>query len=351
MNYQYALVQRPPATRVLLAHKLFGAAKGLSHIGLGIASINTGKVLRANGYTANAVAINSSVELSSYLSKNTQEHVIISAPWIPTQDLARIAEQHTETQFAVCCHSNVGFLQADRNGVKLIRELMELEASSHNVHLAGNCTRFCDWVQAAFNVPCAFLPNLYYLDEHAGGYTHHQPVGSSGPLRIGIFGAQRPLKNLMTGTAAAIEIARSLRVPLELWLSGGRAEGGGQTVIDSLKEMVNGLPGVTLKQNGWQPWPQFRQLVGTMHLLLQPSYTESFNMVTADGISQGVPSVVSSAIDWLSAEFQADVDDAHSIAKTGRRVLHDPHAAAEGLKALKTYVANGVRAYQHYFAA
>jgi hypothetical protein len=34
-----------------------------------------------------------------------------------------------------------------------------------------------------------------------------------------------------------------------------------------------------------------------VHLLLQPSFTQSFNVVTADGVHQGVPSVVSDAID------------------------------------------------------
>ena len=66
--------------------------------------------------------------------------------------------------------------------------------------------------------------------------------------------------------------------------------------------MMNGLPHVRLVENAWQTWPQFRQTVRHMHLLLQPSYTESFNVVTADGIAEGVPSVVSDAIEWAPDE-------------------------------------------------
>ena len=89
-----------------------------------------------------------------------------------------------------------------------------------------------------------------------------------------------------------------LGADLEFWVSSGRTEGGGQTVAGAMREMLAGLPGVTLKEAGWLDWPAFRQLVRSMHLLVQLSYTESFNMVTADGIAESVPSVVSDAIDW-----------------------------------------------------
>ena len=83
--------------------------------------------------------------------------------------------------------------------------------------------------------------------------------------------------------------------------------------------------------NGWQSWPKFRKTVAHMHLLLQPSYTESFNMVTADGVAEGVPSVVSEAIDWAPEDWKADVDDVLDIARTGRKLLFDPRAAHDGL--------------------
>jgi hypothetical protein len=340
----------PHDLRVILAYKNFAANKNISHIGLGVAAINTAKVLRREGIQTTVIPVISANDLRNYLLSNRVDHVIISAPWIPTLELAKLAQEHPEVQFAVNCHSNVGFLQADRNGVKLIRETIELEQATHNVHLAGNTERFCRWVESAFRKPCAYQPNLYYLDDHAGHPIHPQPIGHSGPLRIGIFGATRPLKNLMTAAAGALEISRALRVPLELWLSGGRAEGGGESVLGAISEMLCGQPNVTVKPNNWQSWPQFRQTVSHMQLLLQPSYTESFNMVTADGIAEGVPSVVSSAIDWAPAHWRADVDNASDVARVGRHLLHDPHAAREGLEALKHYVHQGVAAYRKYFS-
>ena len=331
---------------VVLAYKNFAANRNISHIGLGVAAINTAKVLIAHGIKTAVWPIINAEDLRRRLQDRPARQVIISAPWIPSLELQALGNDFPDTQFSVNCHSNVGFLQADRNGVKLVREVMELEAASANIHLAGNSRRFCEWIRFAFSAPCAYLPNLYYLNDEP------YPLPRSftgGTLKIGIFGATRPLKNIMSAAGAALEIARSLRAPLQLWVSAGRAEGGGEVVLGALTEMLNNLPAVELVLNGWQTWPRFRRTVGSMNLLLQPSYTESFNMVTADGVAEGVASVVSSAIDWAPDDWKADVDDALDIARVGRRLLYDPLAACEGRRALVHYVHDGVRAYKHLF--
>jgi hypothetical protein len=109
--------------------------------------------------------------------------------------------------------------------------------------------------------------------------------------------------------------------------------------------MLDGLPFVKLVQNGWQSWPNFRQSVGHMHLLLQPSYTESFNMVTADGVAEGVPSVVSDAIDWAPEHWKAEADNVFDIARIGCNLLADPRAASDGFDALQAHNEDGIRAW------
>jgi glycosyltransferase involved in cell wall biosynthesis len=332
--------------KVIFTYKNFAAARNISHIGLGVAAINTAKVLRREGFDAEVWPVVSADDLHRRLADEFADHVIVSAPWIPTAKLQQLTAAHPNTVFAVNCHSNVGFLQADRNGMKLVREAMDLEMGTHNFHLGGNCRRFARWVRGAFGVPCAYLPNLYYLEETAPP-PPRRFVDST--LRIGVFGATRPLKNLMSAAGAALEISRTTRVPLELWMSAGRSEGGGESVLAAVQELLANLPNVKLFLNGWQSWPQFRRVVGQMHLLLQPSYTESFNMVTADGIAEGVPSVVSTAIDWAPEHWKADVDDVLDIARVGRQLLTDNRAVQDGLEALRAFNAGGIRLYREYF--
>jgi hypothetical protein len=154
----------------------------------------------------------------------------------------------------------------------------------------------------------------------------------------------------MSAAGAAIDIATQLKADLELWLSAGRTEGGG-CILDAVRAMTAGLPHVKLVQSGWQSWPSFRTTVRHMHLLMQPSYTESFNMVTADGVAEGVPSVVSSAIDWAPDHWKASVDDVRDIARVGRYLLADPHAPADGLRALTQHNREGLDAWMSHLSS
>jgi hypothetical protein len=322
-----------PKTNVILAYKNFAANRFISHIGLGVTAMNTAKSLRAAGVSAEVWPIVSAQELSTRLTAQPASHVVVSAPWIPTLDLASLAYNFPDTQFLVTCHSNLGFLQADPSAMRLVREGADLERTTWNFRIAANSQRLVDWITDAYRVPATWIPNVYHLDQTAA--IRRNPY-QGGTLRIGAFGAARPLKNFMTAAGAAVQIATALRADVELWMSSGRNEGAG-SLNEAIRQMIVGLPHIKLVETGWQTWPQFRQTVRNMHLLLQPSYTETFNVVTADGVAEGVPSVVSEAIDWAPDNWKARVDDVDHIAQTGIRLLRDKSAPRKGLRALQRY--------------
>ncbi len=338
--------------RVILAYKNFAANRHVSHIGLGVTAITTAKTLRAAGIPAEVWAIPTAHELNDRLQLACQSHrpathVVISAPWVTTLELAELAAAHPETCFSVNCHSNLGFLQADPCAMRLVREGADLERQTWNFCIAANSERLANWITDAYGVPSTWLPNLYYLGD---AQTVPRALFRGGTLRIGAFGASRQLKNFMTAAGAAVQIASTLRADTELWMSSGRSEGAGP-LADAILQMTAGLSHFKLVEAGWQTWPQFRQTVRSMHLLLQPSYTETFNVVTADGIAEGVPSVVSEAIEWAPANWKARVDDVDHIAQTGLRLLHDRKAAKHGLRALQKYNRRAVSAWKQFLAA
>jgi hypothetical protein len=335
------------SARVVFVYMNFAAHKGVSHIGLGVSALCNARVLRARGVWAHVWPCTSAHGLLDRLrachadAHHHEEvlptHVVICAPWIPTDALAAMAAEFEEILFTVVSHSNVPFLSADQRGVQLLREAADLQQGTHNVCVAGNSIKFAEWASVAWSVDVACVPNLYDLSE-----SRPAPRGpwSGDTLRVGLFGASRPLKNGLTAAAAAIELAQTLRVPTELWLSTGREEGES---LRALHELTSNIPGFSVKHAGWQPWPGFKRVVRHMHVLLQPSFTESFNMVTADGIAEGVPSAVSTAIDWVPRHWQANPDDTRDVARVAMHLLRDPRAAAEGRRALEEYVELGFR--------
>jgi hypothetical protein len=164
---------------------------------------------------------------------------------------------------------------------------------------------------------------------------------AEGSLRLGLFGACRILKNGLTAAAAAASLAATLRVPTELYVSESN---------HAMRELCEGVPNLKVVATGWLPWAKFRQIVGHMHLLLQPSFTESFNVVTADGVHQGVPSVVSDAIDWAPARWQANPDDAEDLVRVALYLLRTPQAVEDGRRALVSYVGRGVQTWTEFLA-
>jgi hypothetical protein len=330
---------------VIIFYKNF-AGPNVSHIGLGVAGLNIAKVLQSQGIGASVFSIRNAQELERYIVGEPQTtHVVISAPWIPIPELNRLVLRFPHIQWTVNCHSNVGFLQADSNGVVLLRQYIEYEKGSLNFKVSGNSRKFVRWLREAYSTNAQYLPNLYYIDSTVSTNT---PIYRGGTLKVGCFGATRPQKNLMSAAGAALVLRDWLKCDVELWLSAGRTEGGGNTILNAIRAMVDNKPGIKIVHNQWATWPKFRECVSTMHLLVQPSYTESFNMVTADGIAEGVPSVVSEAIDWVPRHWQANIDDVLDIATVGRQLIYDPRAPYEGLVALEQHNRDGFEVWEEF---
>jgi glycosyltransferase involved in cell wall biosynthesis len=339
----------PNSAHVAIAYKNFAAHKGISHIGLGVTALTNAKLLNAAGIWTEVWPIRSGDDLRARLAAAQRStpatpisHVIISAPWIPTDQLAAIASLFHQVDFTVVSHSNIGFLQADPNGLTLLRQVADLQTGTINIHIGANSQKFISWWQEVYQEPMRWLPNMYAIS--TAQFTAQSFQGGH-PLRIGSFGAVRPLKNLLTAGAAALEIANRVQSDLEFNISSGRAEGGGDTILKGLAAMFSDLPNARIVYNNWASWPAFQRTVRNMDLVLMPSYTESFSMVTGDAIGQGVPVVGSDAIDWLPRRWIASNDDANDIADVGTSLLYTPNAIHKGLAALKRHNDAGLRSW------
>jgi glycosyltransferase involved in cell wall biosynthesis len=343
--------------RVIFIFKNFGLIKGISHIGLGVSAFNTSETLKQNGILAEVWSILNVEDMLVMLekeyvnSKNGKAkpitHIVISAPWVPTDQIAKMICKYPDIDFITLSHSNVAFLGADLGGIRRLREGIVLQREVNNYFIAGNCEKFVRWASVAWDADVAFLPNLYNIKDMT--LREHKHWKDKYVLKIGCFGAIRPLKNQITAAAAALDISKRLKMPTELWFNSGRNEGGnGLGSIQTIEQLVGNIPGFMIKYKLWSPWDKFREFVGTMDLTLQPSFTESYNMVVSDSIYESVPAVVSSAINWVPDNWIGNSDDADEMANIGIKLLNDQGAARDGQEALKKYVKNGLKAWKKF---
>lgn len=339
----------------MILHLAYKSFSKISHIGLGVTALATLKVLRGRGHTVTATPYQ---DIQHFLSSidsilhppvlrasapEPPDHVIISAVWMTIQQLTELVNKYPETTFILLCHSNIAFLHADPGALAVLVGGIELQQGTHNFKVACNTERLATWFKSVYHQDVLYLPNLYDLTG-MNNYPPRQDTG--GPLKIGCFCAARIQKNILTAAAAALAIAKAKQRDLEFCINCGRDNVTG--IINSVGAMYKLTPSAKLIQVPWSSWSQFRTTLATMHLGLQPSYTESFNNVVADGIYVGVPSVVSEPIvdEWAPKSWLGPIDYAIGISRIGLGLIGNGHAVIDGRNALTNHVNKGISLWE-----
>jgi hypothetical protein len=124
------------------------------------------------------------------------------------------------------------------------------------------------------------------------------------------------MKNHLMQAMAAIQFANKMGKQLRFHINVGRVEGRGEPVMRNLMALFEQLShtGHQLITHEWTPRDEFLKLCGTMDIGMQVSLSETFNIVGADLISQGVPVVGSTEIPWAVKMFAADPTSSADIA-------------------------------------
>lgn len=319
-----------------------------SHVGLGVNAMHTLRVLRRKNVRADAIGVKSPDEIEKFLNDNPSvTHVVVEAPWIKTDRLAQMLMKYQAVHFIIRSHSQIGFLQVEAGAVTLLREQLVLQEDVPNLTIAANSRKLTEFFHDIYKSRCLYLPNLYDLERVR---TKRQEPYDHRELRIGSFGALRILKNHTTAAAAALVIARERNANLKFWISVNREEHG-KGVLQTIRNMFSGLAWATLVESPWQQWADFRSTVAYMDLCLQVSFTETFNIVTADATAEGVPSVVSPAIEWVPSNWKADPDTIDEIAKTGSMLLSSIAGVTAGQKALADFCKESTAIWLNYLGS
>jgi hypothetical protein len=166
------------------------------------------------------------------------------------------------------------------------------------------------------------------------------------PPDVGLFISDSPSSGKIVGSKSisrfnATIVTVDLRVPLQS-AEGHRCDVGifpyvALRLVRFRSRQIS--RGVHLEWHFFEPFAQRQDLDSpNMYLLIQPSFDETFNVVTADGIAEGVLNVTSSAIEWTPTSWCARCEDPSDIMRIGIGLLRAPaHAVAETRVGLKKY--------------
>ncbi len=326
------------------------------------------QMLNRAGVEAKLVEVHDSNSIDREVFNFNPSVVILEAIWCPPYKLRELTSlhRHRHRHWIVRNHSELPFLALE--GVSLqwllecaaiknvhiscnshvankeIEEMVNLRAGNHHhwydtlVELVGIENRKHVW----------YLPN-YYPTHTAISKKHcENSCGSKcscHTIDIGCFGAIRPLKNHVQQAVAAIIYASGKNKKLRFHINATRMENKGEPILKSIRGLFEGLPHAELVEHQWMTHAEFLELSGKMDINLQVSFSETFNIVAADSVLQGVPVIGSNEIPWLPEEFHADPTSAFDISE--KMLLLESDDARHELHALKEYSEESKKLWLH----
>jgi hypothetical protein len=292
-------------------------------------------MLLNEGHRASLVEAVDGNSVDKLVSDNNPVRVVIEAIWVTPAKMAQLKKLHPNVKWTVRVHSEIPFLANEGMAVGWLVDYLKM-----GVGVAFNSAQ----TVSDFRVhgKTDYLPNYYPLRKPRS----LKPV--AGRLDVGCFGAIRPLKNQLIQAFAAIQYAKSKRVPLYFHMNGTRIEQSGNNNLKNIQALFSAA-GETLVLHSWLDHQEFLELTSEMNICLQVSLSESFNIVSADAVSMGVPLVGSAAVSWLPARSQANADSAGNIAAAMENA--DATAVIMNNAALHLYLQNTVAIWNEWVAA
>ena len=151
---------------------------------------------------------------------------------------------------------------------------------------------------------------------------------------------------------AAVKFADSIGKKLRFHINSGRIEMKGEPVLNNLEGLFAHLSddGHQLLHHEWTPREEFLELCATMDIGMQVSFSETFNIVGADLISQGVPLVGSKEIPWIDNWFCARATETEEIYGALLLTHQTPELnVIKNQELLTTYTSKTRKIWEDYF--
>ncbi len=288
-------------------------------------------------------------EIDKFVTKYKPHYCILEAIWVTPAKVKELCKLHKNTIFITRVHSKIPFLSQEGNAIAWLKELNEPMNSYVSFNNEETHKDF-----ARLGIDNLYLPNIYKkvkgvpsIADRIRDWDKHKDL--KGNVDIACFGAIRPLKNQLIQAVAAVTYANKYGLHLDFHINGGRIEQRGESVLKNIRSLFKDSKH-HLIEHGWLEPKEFNETLSHMDAAMQVSFTESFNIVTADAVYNKVPVVVGSDISWVTKASQADENSVLDIVATLTDVIkHSKRNTQANLIALDNYNKASIKEWKILF--
>ncbi len=276
------------------------------------------EALGQHGIDSRIVEVTDNNDIDRVVTCFHPDLVILEALWVVPEKFDVLMQLHPRVAWYVHLHSNIPFLASEGVAIEWLLGYVE-----RGVGILTNSEQCFAALQQVLpggsDADLAFLPNVY------SGHSHVQVDREREVIDVGCFGAIRPMKNQLIQAIAALSFAREKGKRLRFHINSSRIETGGEPVLRNLTALFDDAPDAKLVEHHWmEPHVFVKYLHTHIDIGMQVSLSETFNIVSADYVTAGLPVVVSKEVRWVSWICQAKDDSVDSIADTMSRVWRTP---------------------------
>ena len=271
-------------------------------------------MLNKNGIESHLVEVKDNNAIDREVTKYKPTHVVIEALWVIPSKFEVLTKLHPNVEWIIRVHSDIPFLANEGVSVEWIYEYMKFPT----VKVSANLKKTNYELSELIGKDLVYLPNYYPV----GFFNVTQPrPNEKKVLNVGCFGAVRPLKNQLIQAIAAIKYADLYDKKLKFHINVARVEGRGEPVLKNIRSLFENNPKHTLIEHQWLTHDEFIDVVQRMDLGMQVSFSETFNIVSADFVNNNIPVVVSDEVYWVNRLFKAKTTEVDSIVNKMRLAL------------------------------
>lgn len=255
--------------------------------------------------------------------------VIIEALWVVPEKFSILCKLHPNVKWVIRIHSHVPFLANEGIAMKWIKEYLYYP----NIYIASNYLPCVEALKKINRNKIVYLPNYYPIEKlhiNKKCEKHHKEI------HIGCFGAIRPMKNQLIQAMAAINYANDNNETLYFHINDQRIENNGSNVLKNIEALFENSSHILVK-HPWLSHNEFLELISKMDVGMQISLSETFNIVTADFISQLVPIITSPEISIVSSSSHVNPKDMIKMSEKIKYALRHKCLIKRNRKILKKF--------------
>jgi hypothetical protein len=273
------------------------------------------EMLRANGVDSRMVVVDDNNGIDREVAGFRPNIVIIEAIWVVPEKFAVLQKLHPTVKWIVRVHSDIPFMAAEGVAMDWILDYTQFKnvrVSPNSPTMVFDIQTMCVAKYGTLSKSIVYLPNYYPTSmKPPRSIDYDKPW-----VDVSCFGAIRPLKNQLIQAIAALDFVQKIGAGkrLKFHMNIGRVESNGTPVDYNLRGLFQHLDPARyeLILHHWADHEAFLAIASEMDIAMQVSFSETFNIVGADQVAQGIPFLGSDDIPWYT-QGPVSLNDAKEI--------------------------------------